>query len=396
MNYYLGISIITLLSLQLLLCLVSYMRRSYSTTNQFSLEKKLFEQKVDRLLGAIEQPVTKVDAWSGWRKFRVAKIVEENKTIKSFYLTPHDGKFFYSLSVRATDPQFYRVTIRKQTAPANVEGGEDGVSSSFFHDQVKKDAVLDIQAPSGKFYLDLAETSPVVMVAGGIGVTPSLSMLLTLSLQKSERDIWLFYAAHDEADVVRMEKLKRIERRMKNLRIHYFFSKIDKTRISSRRHHGRLSAKKLIELGAPLDADFYVCGPASMTTDVVDGLKVSGIDTNRVHYESFGPASVTKVKKQGAIELDGAESQAGKGFSIDFQRSNKTVTQADSSLTLLETAEAAGIEIDHACRAGSCGTCLTKVLDGEVEYADQAAIDIEAGFCLPCISMAKSNLKLGA
>ena len=151
----------------------------------------------------------------------------------------------------------------------------------------------------------------------------------------------------------------------------------------------------MIELGAPLDADFFVCGPATMMNDVVGGLQDCGVDSNRVHFESFGPATVTNSTKQVA-DGGGSPDEKKASYTVDFQLSNKTVDQVDPSLTLLEAAEEAGVAIESGCRAGSCGTCLTAILSGEVEYIEEAGIDIESGSCLPCIAVPKSNIKLDA
>ena len=411
----LGISVLALAVIYLL----ALIQQGWKLRRQFdahhALKSKLMQQQVAALIAHFDKQETQLDSWSGWRKFRVARIKEENATIKSYYLTSHDGKDVaqflpgqhltfrlkvpgkskpvircYSLSDDANRTDRYRVSIRRQAAPMGSTDIPDGVSSCFFHDELVQGSVLDVRAPNGKFYLDTLEQTPIVLVAGGIGLTPSLSMINTLYKMESDRSIDLFFAVRTADDLIMQERFNWLTRKMSNFRVHYFIFDLADEGVGNDRYNGYLSVERMFrtlsEIVNPADVDFYVCGPPPMMDAIVGGLGESGIDSQRIHFESFGPTSVSKS----SVPV----SELSKTHMVDVQVSGKSVKWSVDSGTLLDAAEDAGVPMESGCRAGSCGTCLTAILEGEVEYIDEAGTDIEEGSCLPCIAIPRTNLKL--
>ena len=165
-------------------------------------------------------------AWQGLRSFQVVQkqVEDAGQSICSFYLAPQDGlplapfqpgQFLtfqlelpmagggisntircYSLS-DAPEPGRYRISVKRALAPAGSPHAP-GRSSNFFHDQVEVGSVLKLRAPSGHFYVDRSD-APVVLIGGGIGITPMLSMLTTCLRERPEREVWLFYGARNVA-----------------------------------------------------------------------------------------------------------------------------------------------------------------------------------------------------
>ena len=156
-------------------------------------------------------------AWNGYRKFRVSRKIEEAKDQCSFYLTPHDGRKVppfdpgqfltfrldipdqkkpvircYSLS-EAPKADHYRVTIKRVPPPRDKPEIPPGLSSNYFHDMVEEGKILDIRAPGGQFYLDSTRQTPIVLIGGGIGLTPVLSMVNYIVDSGSNRETWFFY-----------------------------------------------------------------------------------------------------------------------------------------------------------------------------------------------------------
>ena len=419
MYYYLGLIILFLLVWQLGLGIAAHYRRVRSSARFRALERELLSKKIEHIIGQSNAPKSGTAAWAGWRKFRVGSIVTENDTIKSFLLYPHDGKKLsgfkpgqhltfrlkipgkskpvircYSLSEGTFNNDYYRVTIREHLSPPNTKNIPDGISSGYFHNILSEQDILDVKAPTGKFYLDTTEKTPVAFIAGGVGLTPSLSMLNTLYALGSKRDIWLLYAVRSESDLIMVEHFMQISREMPNLQIHFFLSQIEDQKLPKRRHKGYISVEKMRELGVPIDADYYICGPAPMMKSIVGGLLDNDVDDERIHFESFGPASVAKsVSKDNVTNYEQGQD---KQFSVSFNISNKNVVWDKSSGTLLETSEEAGVEMESGCRAGSCGTCITAVLKGEISYIEDPGIEVEKGCCLPCIAVPKSDILLNA
>jgi len=415
----LGLTVFVLLFIYWAFAIFNVSKRARLSNARLQAEHQLIEQQVSQLIQKFKLSENAVDLWSGWRKFRISKIVSENETVKSFYLKPHDGKPLphflpgqhltfrlkvpgkskpvircYSLSDNANENGYYRISIRRQSAPPDAADAPAGVASCFFHDQLAKNDVLDVKAPSGKFYLETSERGPIALVAGGIGLTPSLSMLNTLSALNSERPVFLFYAARDLDDLIMVKHFSSLELEMSNLTIHYFLGELDEQLATAHKHQGFITIDKMFHLMSesvnPSDADFYVCGPPPMMDAIVGGLETQMIHPERIHFESFGPASINQSTKA-VVQADKPEP-----CKVNFHLSEKTVDWELSSGTLLEAAESVGIAMDSGCRAGSCGTCLTAILEGEVEYIDEPGTDVEKGSCLPCIAIPTKNLKLNA
>jgi len=167
-------------------------------------------------------------AWPGWREFRVLRIAFEDtaRSQCSFYLQPVDGALLpaflpgqfltfavparegavpstltrcYSLSDRP-DPAAYRVTIKRAVPPPGRPELPPGASSSHFHDRVHEGDVLRVKAPAGRFFLDTDASVPAVLIAGGIGITPMMSMLRWCVSEQPERAVHLFYGVRNSAD----------------------------------------------------------------------------------------------------------------------------------------------------------------------------------------------------
>ena len=116
-----------------------------------------------------------------------------------------------------------------------------------------------------------------------------------------------------------------------------------------------------------------------------------------VHLETFGPASVKKQARPW-LKAPSPENAAAAptGQVVTFARSSKNVTWDGSHDSILELAEANGIELEFGCRAGSCGTCITAVKTGEVGYVEEPGALPESGSCLACIAVPKTDLALDA
>ncbi len=353
--------------------------------------------------------------WNGFRKFLVQKKEMESKDVCSFYLTPHDQKklspFYpgqyltfqleipgnaravircYSLS-DGPRPEGYRVSI-KRVPPASKEH-PPGVVSSHFHDNIKEGDILDVKAPGGKFYLDPEVTENVVLIGGGIGVTPVLAMLNTLIGQGTTRQIWFFYGLRNRAEHVMKEQLETIAREHPNVFLYVCYSKPESTDELNRdyNYEGRISIDLFKEVLPSNNFDFYICGPGPLMQSMTEGLKEWGVPDKNVHFETFGPSSVKKIAP--TVKPENVDQP---GYAVQFKKSGKTVKWTGGTSNLLELAEANGISIPSGCRAGSCGTCQVAVFSGEVGYLDKSDFETEPGTRLTCIGCPKSDVVIDA
>ena len=166
-----------------------------------------FKEQLSRLTARPQQSdaAAPAPAWSGFRPFTLKEKVRENDSVASFYLVPEDGlplpsyvpgQFLtvrprvseagappvrsYSLS-DAPAPDHYRLTIKRIGPRAGKPQAASGLVSSYFHDRLSVGDRLDVKAPAGNFTIDIeAHDQPLVLVGGGIGITPLLSMLQSI------------------------------------------------------------------------------------------------------------------------------------------------------------------------------------------------------------------------
>lgn len=421
MTFYLGVLTLLAAAAHLLLLFYERMGRRRVCAETMLLERQKLERQVAEIVAKSASKNQSKQAWVGWRKFRVVTVVRESSSVKSFYLVPHDGKklssFFpgqhltfrfkvpahskpvircYSLSDNAEQTNYYRISVKRQSAPDSATDTPDGVASSYLHDELSSGDVIDVRAPAGKFYLDLTEKSPVVLIAGGIGITPSLSMINTLHATNSKRKVWLVYAVQNPQDQIMASHLSKLSEAMPNLIIHRFFTSADHDDLSLHDRKGFVTCQAMRELGLPFDADFYVCGPPPMMDAITSGLATEGVDDARVHFESFGAASLPKKPRpfDNNDTVKPKASDDSNTHSVSFNLSDKKINWKKPQGSLLEAAEAAGIEIDSGCRSGNCGSCTTAILAGKVAYIDEPGAEVERGSCLPCIAVPASTLTL--
>jgi ferredoxin-NADP reductase len=367
-------------------------------------------------------PSSRGQAWTGFREFSVQRreFEDEGRSICSFYLVPCDGKPLpafrpgqfltfrlavgdpaegesknvvrcYSLS-ESPRPDYYRVSIKRVPAPPDHPDVPPGVSSGFFHDHVQAGDRLMIRPPSGHFHLIEDEALPIVLIGGGIGITPMLSILNSVLEHGIGREIWLFYGVRNGSEHVMKEHLRALADRHGNFHLHVCYSAPGAGDVEGvdYDHHGRVDLPLLRNTLRLARHQFYVCGPKPMMESLVPGLEEWGVDGGDIYYESFGPATLVKHEKPAPAATD------AQPVNVTFIRSGKNLTWDPTAASLLEFAESNGIHVDSGCRAGSCGSCQTALTAGEVDYSQQPDADIEPGHCLLCIATPKCDLVLEA
>lgn len=366
-----------------------------------------------------------VAGWPGFRDFKVSRRVVEDADgrICSFYLEPTDGRPLpgyrpgqfltfrldvpkadgtgseqvvrcYSLS-DAPGADHYRITVKRVSTPP--QGGHPpGRSSNFLHDRAEVGATLQVRAPSGHFHL-APDDAPIVLMAGGIGITPLLSMLNWCVAHQPGREVWFFYGVRNGREAVFARHLRDLAAAHPGLHLRMCFSDPRPEDEAGRdfQHRGRVDVN-LLRMELPLKPyHFYICGPTPMMETLVAALEDWGVPDQRIHFEAFGPASIKRRSPEPAVAEPGAAAMAAE-ITVTFAKSGKRIPWSSQSGSLLEFAEANGIAIDSGCRAGGCGTCQTGIRSGEVAYRQTPDYDPEPGTCLMCVSTPRSNLTLEA
>jgi ferredoxin-NADP reductase len=297
----------------------------------------------------------------------------------------------YSLS-DAPRPDYYRISVKRVPAPANRPELPPGLSSNFLHDQQQQGSRLLAKAPSGHFHLMEDEPLPMVLIAGGIGITPMLSILNSVLQSGTDREVWLFYGVRNGDEQMMKEPLQALANTHTNFHLHVCYSAPDEGELEGvdYQHRGRVDLALLRATLKMRRYQFYVCGPKAMMESIVPGLEEWGVASGDIFYESFGPATLIKHKK---VVVQTTRAQP---ITVTFSRSGKNIPWDPAAGSLLEFAEANGVEVESGCRAGSCGSCQTAVKSGKVDYTQEPDVDVAPGHCLLCISTPKSDLTLEA
>jgi len=358
-------------------------------------------------------------AWSGYREFRIDRRVAEDQggAVCSFYLVPADGGSLppylpgqyltfklelpdpaggspktlvrcYSLSDRPR-PDCYRISVKRVPSPPGRSELPPGAISNYLHDQLQEGATLSARAPAGHFYLTEDGAVPIVLIAGGIGMTPMLCILNTLTHRADPREVWLFYGVRNGAEHIMKEHLEGLSKAHPNVHLQVCYSqpRPDDRLGTDYQHQGFVNLELLRRTLRFGRHEFYVCGPPAMMESLVPALQAQGVAPADIHYESFGPASLNQrqVPSKAAVINPVA---------VRFSGSGKTVAWNGCAGSLLDLAESQGIPVDSGCRAGSCGTCEMRIEVGEVEYLQQPDADPKPGHCLLCITTPKTDLTL--
>lgn len=364
-------------------------------------------------------------AWQGWREFRVVRRSLEDvaRSQCSFYLQPVDGQALpafrpgqyltfslelagsaadaaaaartitrcYSLS-DAPDPAHYRVTIKRVPAPLDHPDCLPGMSSNHFHDHVRVGDVLRVKAPSGHFFIDPDPSVPVVLIGGGIGITPMMSMLRWCIANQPQRPIHLFYGLRNGDEHAFKPVLQEAAAAHPALKLHLVYSRPAAADVLGRdyQHAGHVDVELLRRTLPHGRHQFYLCGPPAMMQTLVPALAEWGVPAADLHYEAFGPASV----KMPGVEV--AALPEVSGVEVKFQRSGRTLSWDAKDASLLDFAERHGIAVESGCRSGGCGSCETRLLDGSVAYEHTPDHDVAQGHCLLCVGRPTTALVLEA
>lgn len=354
--------------------------------------KESFEER----LAKADEPA---ESATGFRPFRVDRKVAESETITSFYLVPEDGKPLpaflpgqflsfrleipgqpkpvlrtYSLS-DAPSSDHYRVSIKREAAPAEAPDVPPGLSSNFFHDQVAQNTLLEVGPPRGKFHIDPESDRALVLLSAGVGLTPMVAIANTVMQGGATRRVWFIHGARNGREHAMGPHMRMLAEQHDNLNVHVRYSQPDDTDVPGRDHDGagRVDIALLKQLLPFDDYEFYLCGPTLFMRSLYCGLLETGVSEARIHYEFFGPGSllVDEGKPVGPTTSPSTESELTGEVQVTFARSGLTVSWDPAAGTILDLAEQNGLSLDYSCRSGICQTCICDLIEGEVEYTEE-------------------------
>lgn len=352
------------------------------------------------------QPVEK---WSG--KLRVCQIFEENPGIKTFRLaaehdvalpfTYYPGQFVtlaldikgkkvqrsYTIASTPTQLHYCALTIKRE---------DQGLVSRFLHDEVKEGDLLEVSGPIGKFTFTGDEAESIVLICGGVGITPMMGVIRYLTDIGWHGDIFLLYCCRTTVDFIFREELEQLQERHANLNVFATMTRAAGTVWMGLK--GRFTAPLLDHLVPDLTTRrIHVCGPPGLMSAVVEMLESLKVPKELIKTEAFGPAKRPPAKPSEPPKSPKKESKIANP-TVAFKTSGKS-GEIPSNQTVLDVADEVGVDIDYSCRLGQCGLCKVKLLSGTVEMECEDSLapeEKEAGLILACQAKASADIEVEA
>lgn len=401
---------------------------------------------------------------SGWKGvLRVSRIFDETPGVKTFRFTAMDGGPIpftylpgqyvsvlptidgirtprsYTMASSPTQRHYCELTIKREAEGKGV--------SKYFHDGLQEGELVEVSGPAGKFTFTGKEAKSVVLIGGGVGITPLMSYVRYLTDSGWPGDIFVLYTCRHVSDYIFRAELERLCARHPKLRLVVTISRPNDERWDGLT--GRLT-KEVIARSVPDIATrlVYVCGPDNMMKSVQGALLELDVPTVQVKTEAFSapqnasvgggkspeapaqkpddadakpssaapekpPEESTSTKPENAVKKTPADASAAvanpeppvtaedpvaETATVTFKKSNKPAALTPG-LCILEAAEAVGVNIDFECRVGTCGRCKVTLLSGAVamEIEDALSADEKAnGVILACQAESTGNCTVDA
>jgi ferredoxin-NADP reductase/Fe-S-cluster-containing hydrogenase component 2 len=340
-----------------------------------------------------------------WRgKLMLAEMENVTHNVKTFRFKTRDGN---QIPFKHLAGQFLTLHIEPQGIPTKrsytiastptwsdrieitVKREDHGLVSRWLHDEVKIGDEIEIEAPNGTFFFTGEEAESIVLIGGGVGITPMMSAARYLTDINWSGKIFLILGFQSPRDFIFREEIEVLKSRNPNLSVAVTMSQPGDEPWSGK--VGFIDAALLTESVPNISNRLaHICGPPPMMNAVRSVLAELGVPDNQIKTESFGTDKRNPTTK-GKVSTEIAGS-------VTFQASN-TNAPVSVGATILDAAEKAGIFIDNACRSGTCGSCRIKLVSGNVKMAVEDALteeDKSRNYILACQAEISSDVTVEA
>ncbi len=349
--------------------------------------------------------------WEGYRPFRIVALRKEADDVTAVHVEPADGgrlpdylpgqhvtiRFFvgtgrqevvrsYSLTGPAAvaDRRGYAIAVRH--ARTRLASGEvvSGVASSFINTQLAVGDTIELRAPTGTFVMPTRSARPLVLLAGGIGITPFINLLESLVDQQEPPRTLLLYANQNGTTHAFRDRLRELEGLIPALTVINFYDAPADGDILGRdfQVQGRVSAAAVPDALLASRPLVYMCGPDAMMTAFAAGLAARGVPRFDIQKEIFRSPAAPRM-------------EAGQAFQVRFRKSDATHAWRSEHGPLLGFAEALDIGLPSGCRVGQCESCAIRIVSGTVHHLHGEASD-DPSICLACQAVPASDLVIDA
>lgn len=348
--------------------------------------------------------------WNG--ELLVANIRRETHDVKTFrFVNPNGGEIpfthqpgqYMNLTL-AIDGQIVKRSYTIASSPLQrghveltIKRNPTGMASRHMHDTVKPGDTIRVGAPAGKFFFNNLKEDSVVLVSGGVGITPLMSILRSLTDRSWPGTIYFINAVRTENDVIYANELATLANRFENIKVMNYYSKSKPSKpgeVPRDRwldQQGYIRGEDLAKFIPNLARHpVFLCGPEPMMQSTQMLLVSMGVPIENVATEEFVSPKNSSVSTHDDSnrELYVGTLLKGQTATITFSKSSNTI-EIESTETILEAAEKAGVALPWECRSGICGQCKVTCTSGRVHMDSRDALtasEESSGFILACQS----------
>ncbi len=336
-----------------------------------------------------------------FQEYIIYKIRFESTTIKSFFLKPknkihnHDFLAGQFVNIKITLPDTSDELIRSYTLSnrpkekhlrLTIKKEPFGKVSGYLHNMARVGDSVMISKPIGSFHLRPESDNPVVLISGGVGITPMLSIAEYIELYQAGRKVYFLHSSMNKQVQPMRKWLSRIKETNTNFQLSIFHSDpVDDERVNIDYDYlGHITKNHL-----PVDgrAEYFVCGPEGFMKNMIAYLKELEVDESKIYSETFG----TQVKPGTEKVLSDTETKA---FEVMLTKSNNRLIWKKGMGSLLELVESAGLKPDSSCRMGTCSTCQSKLIKGTYEYDPEPLMETDQDNILICCAKPTSDMEI--
>jgi ferredoxin-NADP reductase len=355
------------------------------------------------------KPSTVRKFWNG--ELTVANIHRETHDVKTFRFVHPEGDIpfthlpgqYMNLTL-SIDGQTVKRSYTIASSPTQrghveltIKRNPEGLASRYMHDQVMIGDTIRIGAPAGKFFFHDLQSQGVVLIAGGVGITPLMSILRNLTDHSWKGNIYFINAMRTYEDRIYADEFANLANRFENLRILNYYSQSKPSPSSSDRSKrwqdksGYINATDLSAFVPNLnELPVFLCGPDVMMQAVRNAIVSLGIPNEQISTEEFFSPRTPSVGAQPSSSRQPTDPDEweGKTSTISFGTSRQTI-DIEASTTILEAAELAGVALPWECRSGICGQCKVRCTTGRVKMDSRDALsqrEESNGYILACQS----------
>ena len=345
-----------------------------------------------------------------WRgKLRVASVITETPSVKTIRLQPASGESHlpftflpgqflnvsfsiggarmnrsYTISSSPTQREYVDLTVKREPR---------GAVSRHIDDLLKVGAEIETGGPVGKSVFTGTEADSIVLISGGVGITPMMSITRYLAERSWPGDIFFVYACRSPADFIFSAELTELEQANPKLHLAVLMERWEGTSWQGLR--GRLTRELLAQIVPGIASRrVHLCGPPVMMDAVKAILTELKVPPDQVKTESFGSPAPTPS----ATGTSAKSSAPATGPLVSFLKNNKS-SNIHVDQTILELSEELGIGIEFSCRVGTCGVCKVKMTSGEVDMEVEDGLDADekaTGLILACQAKPKGPVEVEA